>query len=80
MLNARNGRIASVGFLDYPPLVPDNSGSPTDQDQIFLSTVELQGALTPVPEPSTLAMAAVGGLVGLGVVARRRMGRSTRPA
>jgi hypothetical protein len=48
--------------------------TPVDQDQIFLAPAN--SPLNAVPEPSTLAMAATGGLIGLGALCRKRWRRS----
>ncbi|RUL88730.1 Cys-Gln thioester bond-forming surface protein [Tautonia sociabilis] len=76
ILNARNtdsSGISTIGFIDYPP--NSIAATPTNQDQIFGIPEGVQ--INAVPEPSTLAMAAAGALVGLGAMLRRR---SKRPA
>lgn len=76
ILRLRNGQTSEVGLFNYPPIA-GGAQTPTDQDQIFLPPV---GSLSVVPEPSTLAMAAVGGLVGLASLCRQRLRRKASRA
>jgi hypothetical protein len=65
----RGNETAVIGFVDYPPSLTFQ-GTPNNQDQIFVLP---EGSLEAIPEPSTLAMAAFGGLIGLGMLGRKRL-------
>lgn len=62
LLDARGTQTEQTGWINYvPPLMFGETEK--NQDMVY--------AITPVPEPSTLAMAGMAGLVGLGHVLRR---------
>ncbi|WP_169977771.1 Cys-Gln thioester bond-forming surface protein [Tautonia rosea] len=65
----RNGQTTAAGFINYPPIV-GGAQTQANQDMIFLPP---EGGFGVVPEPSTLAMAAFGGLIGLGMMGRKRL-------
>lgn len=67
--------VSEVGLIDYAP--NSESESPTNQDQLFEVAPD---SVQAVPEPSTLAMVAVGGLIGLGMVRRERLKASKATA
>ncbi|QDV38874.1 thioester domain-containing protein [Tautonia plasticadhaerens] len=73
ILSLRDVRTSAVGLFNYPPIA-GGPQTPADQDQIFLPPA---GTRSAVPEPSTLAMAAVGGLIGLASLCRQRLRRKT---
>lgn len=70
MNNNRGDETASVQFINYRPLSFGDTNTPTNQDMIGLAP---EGSLNAVPEPSTLAMAAFGGVIGLGMMGRKRL-------
>ncbi|MEW4566980.1 thioester domain-containing protein [Tautonia sp. JC769] len=69
ILVARGVKTAVIGFVNYPPIL-NGAQTPINQDQIFVLP---DGSLQAIPEPSTLAMAAFGGLIGLGMLGRKRL-------
>lgn len=67
-------RTSSAKFLNYPP--GEGVTGTASQDQLFIiPTGGTGGGPTPVPEPSTFAMAGIALILGLGVHRRRAVRR-----